>query len=129
MGRVSMALQYLIDSTILIDHLNGISKATKWLSGLEFDEAAVSVITRAEVLVRAGEKEEAVKLFLDGYRCLPIDASTADLAAKLRNQWRWKLPDAFQAALAEKHSLIFVTRDKKDFGKASELTIKVPYEL
>ena len=49
-----MSAKYLLDSTILIDHLNGILKATEWLSKLEDGEACISAVTRAEVLVRAG---------------------------------------------------------------------------
>ena len=45
-----MITSYLVDSAILIDHLRGIPQATKWLAGLREKEAAISVITRAEVL-------------------------------------------------------------------------------
>ena len=126
-----MQLRYLIDSTILIDHFNGIPQATDWLSGLEYGEAAISVITRAEVLVliHSEDEKEAVKLFLDDYLCLPIDVPTADLASELRRQWKWKLPDAFQAALADQHNLVLVTRDKKDFGRTSQPVVKIPYKL
>jgi len=124
-----MEAKYLIDSSILIDHLNGISQATKWLSRLEFGEAAISAITRAEVLVRAGEKETAISIWLEEYPCLAIDVEIASLAAKLRQQHKWKLPDAFQASLAEKHGLVLVTRDEKAFGKMSREQVKIPYKL
>ena len=124
-----MPAKYLLDSTILIDHLNGIAPATKWLSALAQDEAVISVITRAEVLVKAGEKWESVTALLDQYGCLSIGPDEADLAAGLRNRHRLKLPDAFQAVLAQNEELTLVTRDLDDFKKISELQIKVPYHV
>ena len=79
-----MASKYLLDSTILIDHLKGIRQATEWLSKLDDNEALISVITRAEVLVKASEKWEEVTALLDEYACLPIGPDEADIAAGLR---------------------------------------------
>ncbi len=124
-----MSAKFLLDSTILIDHLNGISAATTWLSKLEPDEALVSVITRAEVLVRANEKWEEVNAFLDDYNCLAIGIDDADMAAGLRNKYHVKLPDAFQAALALREALTLVTRDVHGFEKISDLEVKIPYYL
>jgi predicted nucleic acid-binding protein len=123
-----MDLKCLVDSNILIDHLNGEKKATHWLAQLKPDEASISVITRAEVLIRA-QYDDAVASWLDEYHCLSIDSETADLAARLRREWKWKLPDAFQAALCEQHNLILVTRDIKDFGKSPDLRVKMPYKV
>src|SRR5277367_6447388 len=99
-----MALSVLLDSVILIDHLNGISAATRYLESIT--DASISVITRAEVL--AGVPVSVlpdVKEWLDRYPTLAIDRQTADLAADLRRQNKWKLPDAFQAAVATQHGL------------------------
>ena len=127
MGLV--AIKYLLDSTILIDHLNGISQATEWLSDLKPDEAVISVITRAEVLVRAGDRWEEVMAILDEYDCLPIGPDEADIATGIRNLANVKLPDAFQAALAKSEELIFITRDAHDFRKITDLEVKIPYKL
>jgi predicted nucleic acid-binding protein len=124
-----MPAKYLLDSTVLIDHLNGIAPATKWLSGLGQGEALISVITRAEVLVKAGDKWEAVTALLDEYACLSIGPDEADLAAGLRNRFRIKLPDAFQAVLAQSEELILATRDADDFQKVSDLEVKIPYHV
>ncbi len=124
-----MAAKFLIDSTILIDHLNGIPRATEWLSGLQPDEALISVITRAEVLVKAGPKWEEVSAFLDEFGCLSIGPDEADMAASLRNRYRVKLPDAFQAVLARNQELTFVTRDAADFKKIEDLEVKIPYHV
>ena len=124
-----MPAKYLLDSTVLIDHLNGISKATEWLSKLGTDEGVISIITRAEVLVRAGDKWEEVAVFLDEYNCLPIGPDEADIAAGLRNRHHIKLPDAFQAAVAQNEELTLVTRDTTDFKKIPDLEVKIPYQL
>ena len=120
--------KYLVDSVILIDHLNGDDRATKWLSRLEEDEAALSPVTRAEVLAGATEEERAdVTALLDDFPCLPITDKTADSAAALRRDLRWKLPDAFQAALAQEHDLQLVTRNTKDFSESTHSFVKIPY--
>ena len=126
---VTMPAKYLLDSTIVIDHLNGLSPATDWLSKLQPDEAMISVITRAEVLVKAGEKWEIVAALLDEYRCLSIGPDEADLAAGIRNRYHVKLPDAFQAILARENTLMLVTRDAADFKKIEDLDVKIPYVL
>ena len=124
-----MPAKYLLDSTIIIDHLNGIRQATDWLSRLDDDEGLISVITRAEVLVKASDQWEAVSAFLDQYVCLPIGPDEADIAAGLRNRFHIKLPDAFQAAVAQNEELAFVTRDVTDFKKIPDLEVKIPYTL
>jgi hypothetical protein len=123
-----MALSVLLDSVILIDHLNGISAATRYLESLT--EASISVITRAEVL--AGIPRSAmtqVKEWMDRYPTLAIDRQTADLAADLRRQNKWKLPDAFQAAVATQHGLKLATRNTKDFLPGRHPFVVVPYSL
>jgi predicted nucleic acid-binding protein len=121
-----MAVSVLLDSVILIDHLNGISAATRYLESVT--EANISVITRAEVLAGitlTGLPD--VKEWLDRYPTLAIDRQTADLAAELRRENRWKLPDAFQAALATQHGLKLATRNTKDFPPDRHPFVVVPY--
>ncbi len=119
---------YLVDTVIIIDHLNGVSNATRWLAGLREGEAAISVITRAEVLVGVKQSEKIqVNLLLDTFECVPIVLADADRAAELRHKYRWKLPDAFQAALALKGNLKLVTRNIKDFPPKRHSFVLMPY--
>ncbi|MGQ0645083.1 MAG: PIN domain-containing protein [Elusimicrobiota bacterium] len=128
MGQVSLKPVYLIDTVILIDHLRGDVRATRWIGSLKDGEAVLSVVTRAEVLAGADENEEpALLALLDLYPCLPIHPSAADRAAALRKEFKWKLPDAFQAALALEHGLILATRNTRDFPEARHPFVKVPY--
>ncbi len=120
----------LLDSVILIDHLNGIASATEFLEELDPRETAISVITRAEILVGITEENELmVKAFLDQYELLSIDKEIADLSAKLRKEYGWKLPDAFQAALAKYHRMKLTTRNTKDFDPLKHDFVEVPYSI
>ena len=123
-------IERLIDSVILIDHLNGIDKATNFVFRLDPDKTAISVITRAEILVGIDETQEVfVKSFLDQYRLLIIDRTISDLCAKLRKEHGWKLPDAFQAALAQHHKIKLTTRNTKDFDPKKLDFIEIPYSI
>lgn len=122
-------MKLLLDSVILIDHFNGIAAATGYLSDHQPD-AAISVITRAEVLT--GFERSAMRRaaeFLDCFPTLAIDQAVADLAAILRRQHGWKLPNAFQAAIAQHHSLRLVTRNRRDFPPARHRFVDIPYRV
>ena len=123
-------VEALLDSVILIDHLNGISAATEWLSREGWDRMAISAITRAEVMAGAAP-EEIVHIgnLLDSFPCLSLDAETADRAASIRRKKRLRLPDAFQAALAEMHHLKLITRNTRDFSTEEFDYVVIPYRL
>ena len=120
----------LLDLVIIIDHLNRIRSATEYLLQLDPSRTAISVITRAEVL--AGLKESdvaAVTAMLDQYQTMIIDQIIADAAAILRKKHGWKLPDAFQAALAQHHQVSLVTRNTKDFDPKRHDFVEIPYSI
>ena len=124
-----MALSFLLDSVILIDHLNGVAPATAFLKETH-GRSAISVITRAEVLagMNAAGMEPAVQL-LDRFPTIPIEREAADLAASLRRAHRWRLPDAFQAALARLHGLKLATRNSRDFPPDQIDFVMMPYRV
>ena len=123
-----MSILRILDSVILIDHLNGIPQATQFLMSLDPHETAISVITRAEVLTGLDKKNfPTVAALLDQYQLLIIDKPVADLAASLRQRHGWKLPDAFQAALAQRHRVKLATRNTKDFNPTKNDFVEVPY--
>lgn len=120
----------LIDSVILIDHLNGIEQATQFILGLNNEETAISVITRAEVLVGIDdEKVQIIKAFLDQFQTLIINKHIADYSAKLRRRYGWKLPDAFQAAMSIKNKIKLTTRNTKDFNPEKHDFVEIPYHI
>lgn len=123
-------MERLVDSVIIIDHLNGIDKATDFILNLDPRQTAISVITRAEILTGIQEDGQAEVIhLLDQYSLLIIDKSIADLAANLRRRYGWKLPDAFQAALAKYHKLKLSTRNTKDFQPQKHEFVEIPYSL
>ncbi len=122
------SLSYLLDSVILIDHFNGRPEATQFL--LENRQSAISVITRAEVLTGFDPVNEIpAKTFLNLFTTYQVTEEDADLAASLRREHRWKLPDALQAAVAINHQLTLATRNSKDFDPARHAFVIIPYTL
>ncbi len=121
--------RYLLDSVVLIDHLNGRDAATGFLLATA-DRAAISAITRAEVLTGFDEEESTViAALLDRFDLVLIDREVADLAARLRRRHRWKLPDALQAACALTTDRLLATRDEKAFSPKRHKFVKIPYRL
>ncbi len=127
MGQARLSV--LLDSVVLIDHFNGVQQATEYLAKVH-RRSAVSVITRAEVLTGFDDAHKPAALsLLDALPTLGLDKATADLAAALRRRYGWKLPDAFQAALASISQLKLATRNTKDFPPARHDFVLVPYTL
>ena len=123
-------IERLIDSVILIDHLNGVEKATRFIAKLDPLVTAISVIARAEILTGLDEDQQAeVISLLDQYQLLIINKPIADLAANLRRKYGWKLPDAFQAALAQNHKVKLSTRNTKDFNPQKHDFVEIPYTV
>jgi len=125
-----MVRERLLDSVILIDHFNSIPAASTFVAGLNPAETAISVITYAEILVGfEDEAAEKAKALMAHYEILNLDKAIAEKAAALRRRYGWKLPDAFQAALAIYHHLRLCTRNTKDFNPSKHSFVEIPYEL
>jgi len=123
-------LERLLDSVILIDHFNNVTKATEFIINLDPEKTAISVITRAEILVGFDDKNrEKAKLLLDQFKLLLIDKNIADETAWLQTKYGWKLPDAFQAALAIHYRIKLCTRNIRDFNPEVHPFIEIPYRL
>jgi predicted nucleic acid-binding protein len=119
----------VLDSVVLIDHFNGVPEATAYLERVG-DRAAITAITRAEVLTGFETTDVPLaRALLERFRLIPIDAQVADLAAQLRREHRWKLPDALQAAAARLHGLKLATRNLKAFPPDRFAFVEVPYEI
>ena len=117
----------LLDSTIIIDHFNGIKMATDFIIQHQ-TQIFLSVITRAESLTGSDEHTIAsATKFLNFFTTLPITVHEADIAATLRRTEKWKLPDALQAAIAKSHKLKFVTRNSEDFSINKYKFVMIPY--
>jgi predicted nucleic acid-binding protein len=93
-------------------------------------QAAITAITRAEVLTGFDATDvPLVRALLERFRFIAIDAPIADLAALLRGEHRWRLPDALQAAAARHYGLRLATRNTRDFPPGRFSFIEIPYQL
>jgi predicted nucleic acid-binding protein len=123
-------LERLLDSVILIDHLNGIPQATEFILALDPERTALSVISYAEILTGLDEEggRKARPLLLS-FAMLEINAVVAEKATALRRQYGLRLPDAFQAAIAIIHDIKLCTRNTKDFNPQKHSFVEIPYLL
>ena len=118
----------LFDTNILIDHLNGITKATREIQ--RSDDRAISIITWVEVMTGAAspDEEAILRAFLANFLCLEITGAMAERAAVIRRAKRLKMPDAIIMATAEVGKRGLVTRNVKDFP-ARGRGVRVPYKV
>jgi predicted nucleic acid-binding protein len=117
----------LFDTNILIDYLNGIESAKKELGRYEYK--AISIITSMEVLVGSSpENDAALRAWLNSFDVIALDMTIANRAVEIRKQKRIKLPDAIVWASAQVNSLLFVSRNIKDFP-SDEPGVRVPYQV
>jgi predicted nucleic acid-binding protein len=113
-------MKYLVDSNIIIYHLNGEQIATSFLKKYK-DEIAISQITYVEVLSFnfTKEQENIVKELLEQFTILDIDSKVSKVAIKNRKTKKIKLPDNLIASTAMVYNLTLVTRNTKDFKSLS----------
>jgi hypothetical protein len=107
----------LIDSNIIIYYLNGERKASEFLKQHR-NSLAISIVTYSEVLsTKMNETAfiELCKILHENFVILEIDLAIAEIAAKLRQKHKIKMPDALIAATATYYQLAIVTRNVKDF--------------
>ena len=126
---MEIAIRLVLDSVIVIDHLNGHKSATKFILD-HAKEIALSAITRAEVLTGSPATEKwAIKKLLNFFPTFSITAEIADSAADLREKMGLKLPDALQAAVAIVNQCQLVIRNTKDFPPSKFRFVHLPYRL
>lgn len=109
--------KYLLDSNIIIYHLNGEKTATRFI--LEnMGKCAVSHITYLEVLSFGFTNElfAVVKEFMDSFRAIDIDREITLQALENRNVKKIKVPDNIIASTAQVNNLVLVTRNVDDFS-------------
>ena len=109
-------MKYLVDSNIIIYHLNNESIATQFLSQ-NYLQIAISQITYVEVLsFPFTQKQEAeVKMLLSQFKIIDVTQAVSNQAVENRKIKKIKLPDNLIASTAMVNGLIIVTRNVKDF--------------
>lgn len=117
----------ILDTNILIDHLNAVPQAREEIE--RFESRAISIITWMEVMVGAHtDLVEPTRLFLEGFNVIALDDEIAERAVELRRVHRIRLPDAVIWATAQTAGHMLVTRNTKDFPP-DDPGIRGPYVL
>ena len=112
--------EYLLDSSVLIQHLRGHGATTDLLTRSALNgPLGIAAICRTEVTAGMRENERAATLrFLDAPACCPLDVSIADRAGELIRHSRGSsidVPDAIIAATALEHGLVLLTYNARHF--------------
>ncbi len=110
-------IKYLVDTNIIIYHLNGDAIAIDWFLSHR-NNLAISVVSKIEVLSHPfdGDKEPIVLRFLDQFELIHLSDAIIEATIRLRRQRKIKTPDAIIAATALVHGLCICTRNTKDFS-------------
>ncbi len=122
-------VRYVLDSTVLIDHLRGHEPATEWLTALEAVPLC-SEVSRTEVLVgvRADERG-AVETLFRAIDWVPVDEAVArragELGQRFRTSHRLGAADLLIAATVEEHRATLATSNVRHFPMFPEL--RSPY--
>ena len=121
-------MRAVLDSTILIDYLNGVQPAKAEIG--RYERPAISVITWMEVMVGANEPSEETRQrrFLRRFETLSLSDAIAERAVDVRRRSRLKLSDAVIWATAMIHGHLLVTRNARDFP-SDDPSIRIPYRL
>lgn len=125
---------HLLDSNVVIDYLNGIERATRFVQSLRLGDhgLALTSIVVAEVFAGAAVADRSgVRSILSGFDRLPTDERAAELAGTLRYDFMRRgralaLTDLLVAATALEHGATLVTRNVRDYPIA-DLNVLSPY--
>jgi len=118
--------KYLVDTTVLVDHLRGKTKASKFL---ERDDYLVSAITLAELLQGARNKkeqkiiEELISQLAISWGNKTINQLAIELIQVYFLKHNLRFLDALIAATALQKNLILVTANTKHFQFISGLKL------
>ncbi len=118
----------ILDSMIVIDHLNGIPAATAVIEAAE--SPGISLVTWIEVVtgLRGPDSERRGRRMLATLDLHPLSEEVAEQAVLIRRAGRLKLPDAIILATARHLGCILITRNTRDFP-VGDPSVHVPYRL
>lgn len=115
-----------MDSTLLIDFLNGIEAAHREIH--RHTDRAISVISWMEVMAGApSDGDERTYNFLRNFELIGLSPTIATEAVQIRRNTRLKLPDAVILATAHVEKRVLLTRNTRDFSPGR--FVQIPYEV
>ncbi len=120
-------MPYLVDTDLVIDHLEHITEANQLLDRLALEGIAISIITYMEAyqgVIRSPNPQEAWTKFLAfrrGVPVLPFSLTVAKRCAALREHLKQEQKrvksralDLINASIALEHDLTLLTRNVED---------------
>lgn len=129
-------MPYLLDSDVVIDHLEEVPEVVELVEGLADQGITISMVTYMEVyqgILRSPSPDEAQAkfvAFLDAVPILPFSIEVARRCAQLREdlrrqekQVRQRALDLVVAATALENDLELVTRNRDDFTDIPNLRL------
>jgi predicted nucleic acid-binding protein len=110
-------LKYLLDSNIIIYHLNNDEIATKFISD-KYKLSSISVITYYEVLAYGYSEEDRLSVgkFLDIFPVIDVDIKIIQNALQNLQKKKIKIADNLLASTAQINNLVLVTRNVADYS-------------
>jgi predicted nucleic acid-binding protein len=129
-------MTYLLDSSVLIDALNGRHGRPQLLTRISQQDILLACcavnVTELYMGMRPGEEARTEK-FLRSLEFYPVTWEIAQLAGDLFRQWRQKgqtlgLADVTIAAVALTHELVLVTDNQKHFPMPELRLLQLPDE-
>lgn len=108
--------KFLLDTNIILGILKESEAALKLVESVPFEACCYSAITRMELLGFPGILEEEVAQIQGMLSCLtnfPLDRPIEDKVIEIRQQHKFKLPDAIIAATALVNGARLITLDQK----------------
>lgn len=108
--------KFLLDTNIILGILKESEAALKLVESVPFEACCYSAITRMELLGFPGILEEEVAQIQGMLSCLTnftLDQSIEDKVIEIRQQHKFKLPDAIIAATALVNGAMLITLDQK----------------
>jgi predicted nucleic acid-binding protein len=127
-----MGERYIIDTSAVIKYLNNSLQqpAINFLDVVLDDEANLSFVTKIELLCWnpvATEDLLVVQEFTGKANIYFVNNSLIDIAIKIRQATKIKLPDALIAATAIHYNFTLVADNDRDFDKVISLGIGLKY--
>ena len=110
-------MRYLIDTNIIIYHLNGDIAVTDFIQR-NLINSTLSFIAYIEVLSYkfTPEEELQIRKFLNAFDIVEINREIIEASIKIRRSRKMKLPDCIIAATALSGDYTLVTKNSSDFN-------------
>ncbi len=124
--------RFLLDTNIFIYYFNGESVVQSIFVDILANKATgfYCPLTWTELLCYASLSESEanqIRAFLRKLTCVLLTEAILDCAARLRRDYRIKLPDALIAACAIEENCTLVTRNVEDFNRINGLNLFNPF--